>query len=1425
MLGLGSSSGGGHDLDRDLFPLSWAQERAWSAYQLGGTGGSGWLLRLEGDLEAERLTEALEGLVHRREILRTRFLEVSGSLRQEVQRPWRPGLPVVDLSGLDPDRRRSRGETIGRWHRSRRRRLNRLPLADFLLLRLEPQEHFLSVAFPALLFDAASRDLFLEELASAYEEPVRDSPEAPGLQAGDLAVRQRFGLGRKGKGSPGRRSQAPPPPTVPLPLDRRGRPRSSGCHRVPLGPLTGPPSVLRRPGGDTTCRAWAAMLCGLALARWTGGEAVALSVAYDLRPSLEAEGALGCWTEPLRASWRLPRGATVGALYWQVADVLEAEATTLARSAPGAEPRALLRVSPPARAFRGRFLDLSSAGEPEDSGDLGPAGLFLALRTDGRRLTGFLEMDAALFDASTALRLARRLKGLAAAISSLNLPAHDLPGTTAGERHQLLHEWSGPAAPAPEDGPLHRKFEAWAERTPGAPAVRWPGGGLSYQELDVLAAAVARWLRTLGVEEGDRVGICVEAVPALAVGMLACLKAGAAYLLLDCRDPQDRTARILRRVGLAAMVSEDSVTPNLPPPALPTVCIDLQRPPLGGGRYSAAGSAERPAVLTLGPLDEDGPELAVFSHRAVAAWARSAASLGGPAREGILLASNPASEVATVTAWTAWAAGGWWAGTPEVETAVLHLAVEALPPAGGAGTSAGGEAVIFGAVPVAGAGAALGGAPKDGRPAVLVYGCAGGPPVVAAGPAGGPGAAPVAVGSRVYLLDRGFRPVGIGGRGSLWVGGEGLPSELLGRPAATAARLRPDPFSGTPGTPAGARLLATGDRARLSPTGTFTLAGREDRQVAVAGHRVEPAEVEALLAAHPEVQSCRVERQEDPAAPAGLVAHVVKGSPLVGPDGGWPREEPHAQGEERGASHRSARETLAVTAERILAAGPRRILEVGTADGGLALHLAPVCQRYTVKARPGSLKPLERSLGEDPSVGSLVEVLERPLEDFRSLEGRFDLVILGPWVRRLPSVEMLLRLLDGAARTVAPAGFVFLAGLSNERLRPLRLLDGILQEAPGEPPEEIARRLDAAFDDDGELSLAPAFFGALRHRSPWLEEARLWPRPSLGGPGAHGENEERYLFDARLRVGEGSQNGGAPEVAWRDWNGWALDLDGIRRHLRRQQPELFGLSGVPNGPLRPRLERMAEVLQAAGRTDDGVPPPVPGLDPDDLWRLQAELPYRVEVSWARSGRLGTFDVLFQRRGAAELAGPELPGPEERTDPPEVFAREPLRGRVAERFRQRLRSFLAAKLPAYLMPTTFHVVSSLPPAGNGKVGAGEAAGAEGASPAAELSPTAAIVADLWRELVAEVEPGAEEDPAPASPALLAGSTTEPLLGSRLAQGLARIFRIELDPQEVLEAGTVAATAELVDRRIEEKIEAMAAGDAWVASSAPLPADDR
>src|SRR6185436_18405921 len=112
-------------------------------------------------------------------------------------------------------------------------------------------------------------------------------------------------------------------------------------------------------------------------------------------------------------------------------------------------------------------------------------------------------------------------------------------------------------------------------------------------------------------------------------------------------------------------------------------------------------------------------------------------------------------------------------------------------------------------------------------------------------------------GCAAHVLSPSLEPLPAGVPGELCLGGICLGRGYLDRPDLTAERFIPDPFGD------GGRLYLTGDLTRRLPGGSIEYLGRIDHQVKIRGVRIEPAEIEAALLAHPRLREAAVVVHQD----------------------------------------------------------------------------------------------------------------------------------------------------------------------------------------------------------------------------------------------------------------------------------------------------------------------------------------------------------------------------------------------------------------------------------------------------------------------------------------------------------------------------------------------------------------------------------
>jgi amino acid adenylation domain-containing protein len=925
--------------DEGLHPLSFAQQRIWFldrlepgtiVYNLQVT------VRFEGLLDAAVLGRALAEIVRRHEPLRTIYPDVDGEPFQEVLPPAAaPPLARLSLSALPADRRSEALQTAVLALVDRPFDLRRGPVARFLLVEAGPDEHVLSAAFHHISTDGWSLGLFSRELAALYEAFAEGRPSplpALPLRYVDVAAAERRTLaGPAFEEQLGywRRQLAGVPP-LDLPID----------HPRPLSPGSGGASlavdipddlaaVLRALGRSEGITPFMVLLGGFTvlLARLSGQEDFGVGVPTAGRSRPETQGMIGLFVNTLVLRTPLEGDPSFLDLARRVRGVAVAaqahQDVPFDRLVEELQPERGIGSTGLTPLFQVMFAYLSDPVPPlrmpgltASLQDLAPTvakfDLTLSIHEWEGRLRGWLTYRTGLFDEPTVRRLARQLETLLGEIArDPGRQVAGLPLLTEGERQQLLDRWRGPAAELPPDIPIHGLFEAAAARSPESVALSWPGGEMTYADLDRRAGRLAGRLRRLGVGLESLVGLCVERSPEMIVGILGILKAGGAYVPIDPEYPGERIGYLLEDSAVRVLLTRTGLVERLPEPSarLAVVCLDAKTgddasaEPEGSNPGVTAASADTAAYVIYTSGSTGRPKGVVVTHGNVTRLLSATQSWFGFGPEDVwTLFHSFAFDFSVWEIWGALAYGGRLVVVPFAVTRLPDELYELLArervtvlnqtPSAFRQLSHAEEAlvaprplalrwVIFGGEALEPASLAPWFARHGGeRPRLVnMYGITETTvhvtyrPLSAADP-GGRSVIGVAIpGLQVYLVDRHLEPVPPGMPGEILVGGEGLARGYLRRPDLTAQRFVPDPF----GRRSGARLYRSGDLARWverDGEGELEYLGRIDEQVKIRGFRVEPGEIEALLTLHPAVREAVVIPMD---APGGrvLAAYVV----------------------------------------------------------------------------------------------------------------------------------------------------------------------------------------------------------------------------------------------------------------------------------------------------------------------------------------------------------------------------------------------------------------------------------------------------------------------------------------------------------------------------------------------------------------------
>jgi amino acid adenylation domain-containing protein len=889
-------------------PMTESQREIWLACQLSDdasrTYNESFVISLQGGLDVERLRRVLQQVVDSHDALRMSF-EADGSA-QKIRSELVVDLLVESVPDGDVD--------VHDWLQCRCQEIRdelfdlvEGPLIRFRLYRLGNDRHALQVVAHHLVVDGWSWQVLMREIGQRYAGG--DAEIGTGMQYREysrllearthrlkVAEDEKYWLNRL----------ADKPPEIDLPFDhRRGARKNFLCGHVRRSLTPDEVGQLRALAKLLDCTPFQIILASYAawLFRVTGRTSLVIGVPMagqssealaslpgirslvghcvnllPVRIDVDPKDTFADLVRHVRAQMADARehqnislGTLLGKLRWRMDPSrlpLVSVSLNMVRQ-PAADFGASLRAEVFSPHKRYSYFDMT-----------------VDVMEVGQELTLDCKFDASLIDAATMDRWLAQwccLVGGAARNPASVVSRLDL--LSAAERRQLLECCSGPAVKLPDVQTVHGLFAACAQRHPDRIALVHGEETLAYRQLEERVQRLARRLQRNGARRGDLVAVCLERSPRLVESLLAVLQAGCAYVPIDPAYPADRIRHVVEDSGAALVLVQQATRAVVTCVSGRVVTIDEPDDDVVSEVQAVETDAADTAYVIYTSGSTGKPKGVQVAHGAVINFLESMRKEPGLSAGDRLLAVTTISfDIAGLEIFLPLTTGATVVIAPEnavADAAALVQLIDAHDITVMQATPAtwrllleyGWQGkpdlrVLCGGEPL----------PEDLARSLL-------PRVHSLWNMYGPTettiwstccrvetADDIHIGrpidnTTMRVVDESGELVPIGVAGELLIGGAGVAKGYLNRAELTAERfiqLRDEE----------GLYYRTGDLVKIRADGNLQCLGRLDFQVKIRGFRVEVGEVEATLAADPEVDQAVVVARPDTVGTTALVAYV-----------------------------------------------------------------------------------------------------------------------------------------------------------------------------------------------------------------------------------------------------------------------------------------------------------------------------------------------------------------------------------------------------------------------------------------------------------------------------------------------------------------------------------------------------------------------
>lgn len=893
---------------QDYYPLSTKQKRMYVLEQMAGIGTAYQITSafvLEGDLDKERLSQAIDGLIARHDALRTSIALIDGQPMQQVHDRIQVKRTLIQAAPEEVEALIAQS--------SRRFDLSRPPLFRLELLDIGKKQHVLIFTIHHIIFDGFSMDVFLRELLALYQgKKLPDLKlqygdyalwEEERLQSAAMLVQEEYWL----------TAYAGELPVINLPTDY-GRPAVRNYEGALVQYTVDPVVTSALKTLAQQHQATMFMVCLAAftvlLHKYTGQDDIIVGTPSSGRIHADLDNLIGMFVSTLPCRMYPAADKTFSQL------LNEVRHTSLEALNNQEYPFEILLEKlnirrDPSRnpLFDVMFSFTGGSAAPEKNH---PSGLSLRPREttdkaaqfdltldmaeEGDGMTLVFEYSTGLFRPETIRRMGTHLLTILRAVGeSAHIPLKDVDMVTEPEKQQLLQHFNNTRRIYSSSHTVQDLFAKAVQQYPDKTALVYKNTAYTYSELDRRTNSLARLLRCKGLTKDDRAAILVGRSADSIIAILSVLKAGGCYVPIDAGYSADRISYMLADSGAKLLLSQQTLKDKAS--QFSGEWLDLGDEALYGGDSSRLDNTTTPedlayVIYTSGSTG--WPKGVMIEHRSLVnlcQWHYEyhglTAADNGAAYSGFGFDASVWETIPFITRGCTlhiipdelrldplelnWYLEEHHVTVTNLPTQFCEQFMELTDNRSLRTLVTGGDKLnqwrqrSYKLVNEYG--------PTECTVSATVFD-------VDKSYSNIPIGKPLA-NTWLYVVDphNGLQPVGVAGE--LCIAGTQVARGYLNRPELTAEKFVPNPFRTGEHN---ARMYRTGDLVRWLPDGNLEFLGRIDQQVKVRGYRIELGEIEQQLQQHPQIRAAVVLDADDEGGSKYLTAYIVPKESGLAPD-------------------------------------------------------------------------------------------------------------------------------------------------------------------------------------------------------------------------------------------------------------------------------------------------------------------------------------------------------------------------------------------------------------------------------------------------------------------------------------------------------------------------------------------------------------